>query len=213
MTGNTTASNLTIAGGVFYVIGGAIVALVVGSLSSLSGGMGGLGDLFNACSVLAQVGSSCASVSTASTSSAALGGSGLDLIGYAVAGFGIVAGILIIAGGIMFRSPMPSRRKIGGILVVIMVLLGGLATLGGLVIGFFLAGIGAYLGLTYKANTRGMVIGLGPIGSVNLGSQAASSPTQNSPAGAGPLNYCIKCGTPIREGAVFCGACGARVVE
>ena len=113
----------------------------------------------------------------------------------------------------MFRSQTPGRRKLGGILVVVMVLLGGLATLGGLVIGFFLAGIGAYLGLTYKSNTRGMVIGLGPIGSVNLGSHAASSPSPSAPAGTGPLNYCIKCGSPIREGAVFCGSCGTRLTE
>ncbi len=212
MTSNTTASTLTIAGGVFYVLGGAVVALLVGSLSSLSGGDL---DLFNTCSILAQVGSSCGTGSSSDslTGLSGLSGAGLDSIGYAVAAFGIVAGILIIVGGVMFRSPIPHRRKLGGILVVVMVLLGGLATLGGLVIGFFLAGIGAYLGLTYKSNTRGMVIGLGPIGSVNLGPHAAPSSSPSGPAGAGPLNYCIKCGSPIRGGAVFCGACGARLTD
>jgi zinc-ribbon domain len=199
---------LTIAGGVFYVLGGAVVALLVGSLSSLGGGLGLGSD--GVCSLMP--GFPCTNT-LPSLSGSGVSGSGLDLLGYAVAGFGIVAGILIIVGGIMFRSTMPSRRKMGGILAVVMILLGGLATLGGLVVGFFLAVIGAYLGLTYKANTRGMVIGLGPIGSVNLGSHPASSPTSNAPAGTGPLNYCIKCGSQIREGAVFCGACGARVVD
>jgi hypothetical protein len=92
-----------------------------------------------------------------------------------------------------------------------MILVGGLTTLGGLLIGFILAAIGAYLGLTYKSSSRGLVIGLGPVGSLTLGPQGG--PQSTTPAGTGPLSYCIKCGSQIRPGAVFCGACGARVVE
>jgi len=162
------------------------------------------------------MGSACASSSTSSSSTTLLSGSGLDSLGYVVAGFGVFAGIMIIIGGILFRSPLPDRRKIGGILAAVMILLGGLATLGGLVIGFFLAAIGVYLGLTYKASGRGMTFGLGPVGSVTLGSNspvASSGPLTTAPAGPGPLNYCIKCGSQLRPGSVFCGACGARVVD
>lgn len=209
MATNGTASILTIVGGIFYVIGGAVVALIVGSLSSLSGGLGGFG--FNTCSILAQVGSSCGSSSTSSGSIGALGGSGIDSLGYAVAGFGILVGILIVVGGFLFRSELPGRRKIGGIVVVVMMLIGGIATLGGLLIGFILVAIGAYLGLTYKAKSSGMTFGLGPIGSVTLGSNSGPNSQRAISTGTGPTNYCIKCGSQLRPGAIFCQACGERV--
>jgi len=194
---------LTIVGGVFYVIGGAVVGLLLESLSSLGGDLG-LGSN-GLCPLIPQFPCTNTLPSLSET-----GGSGLDSLGYLVAGFGVFAGVLIIVGGVLFTSEDPARRKIGGILAIIMILIGGLATLGGLLIGFILAVIGVYLGLTYKSNSQ-MVIGLGPVGSLHLGPQAA--PLSNTLAGSGPLNYCIKCGSQIRPGAVFCGACGARVVE
>jgi len=187
LAGNNTAAILTIVGGVFYIIGGAVFGLVLGSLSSLTGGLTGL---------------SFPGYTTSSISS-----SGLDSVGYAVAVFGVFSGILIIVGGLLFRSESNDRRKIGGILVIIMMLIGGLATLGGLLIGFILTAIGAYLGLTYRSTNPGMVIGLGPIGSVSLGSGSPRGPL----TGTGPTNYCIKCGSQLRPGAIFCGACGERV--
>jgi hypothetical protein len=184
---------------VFYIIGGALVAALLGSVSSsLSGGFGGLdtGGLIP---------------TTSSDASLGLGSGSVDAITDVLLVIGVVTGLLIIFGGVLINSDIPGRRKAGGILVIVMILVGGLTTLGGLLIGFILAAIGAYLGLTYKSNARGMVIGLGPVGSFTLGS---SGPLHSSgPAGSGPLNYCIKCGSPIRQGAVFCGACGARVVE
>lgn len=177
-------------GGIFYVIGGAVVAVAIGSLSGLGSDSNSLGIL-----------------------SGSLSGSSFNSLGYAVAGFGVISGILIIIGGLLFRYDNPGRRKVGGILVIVMLLVGGLATLGGLGIGFILVAIGAYLGLTYKSGGRSTVIGLGPVGSFTLGRSDPAPVHVSGPAGGGPLNYCIKCGSPIRQGAVFCGACGARVVD
>jgi hypothetical protein len=185
-----------------------VIAALLSSVSSL-GGLDGSGT--NSVCGLFGAGQFCAPTNSTSADLGSLG-SGLDLGGLAdiLLAIGVVTGGLIIFGGWLINSEIPGRRKAGGILVVIMILVGGLTTLGGLVIGFVLAGIGAYLGLTYRSNSR-MVIGLGPVGSLHLGSQAGA--TSNYPAGTGPLNYCIKCGSQIRPGAVFCGACGARVVE
>ena len=176
----------------FYIIGAVVVAAALDSLSSGLSGFGSLSGL-------------------PYTSGADLGLGSVDYSGLAdtLLAFGVVVGALIIFGGVLVNSEIPGRRKAGGILVVVMIIVGSLTTLGGLLIGFILAGIGAYLGLTYKS--RGMIIGLGPIGSMHLGQQGV--PSSTTPAGSGPLNYCIKCGSPIRPGSVFCGACGVRIVE
>ncbi len=183
-----TASVLTIIGGVFYVIGGVVVAAAVGSIGGLFSGSGGL---FTGLPI-------------AGGNSTALSSSGLATIGYAVAGFGIISGFLIILGGVLFTSRNPGRRKLGGILTVVMMLLGGLATLGGLVIGFILTSIGAYVGLTSKGGR--VAARAGPLGAV-IGGQEGPTGT-----GGGPTNYCVRCGSKLKDGAVFCGACGERIV-
>lgn len=188
---NSTAVLLTIVGGVFYVIGGVLVISLAGSLSSL----GGLGD----CPA-----SLCGSAFSVSSS-------GLNGLVYAIGGFGIVAGVLIIFGGFLMQSAIPGRRKMGSILSLVMMFIGALPALGGLLIGFILTAIGGYMGLTYKATRSNIKVGLGPVGSVTLGPQ--TEPSEGDSAGHGPLNYCIKCGSKLRQGAIFCGACGARVPD
>jgi hypothetical protein len=180
------------------MLGGALVASLLGSVSSSLSGFGGLntGGLIP---------------DTSSDTSLGLGSGSVDAIADVLLVIGVVTGLLIVFGGVLINSERPGRRKAGGILVIVMIVVGGLTTLGGLLIGFILAAIGAYLGLTYKSNARAMVIGLGPVGSFTLGSSGPAQPI--GPAGAGPLNYCIKCGSQIRQGAVFCGACGARIVD
>ncbi len=198
---NSTAVYLTVAGGVFYLLAGVAITLLVGSLSSsfdnLDGNLGLNGfPGFN------------------STAVPTLNTSGFNDIAYLVGGFGVLTGIVIIVGGILMGSEQPNRRKAGGILAVVMLFLGVLPTLGGFVIGFILAAIGCYMGLTYKATRSNFVVGLGPVGSVTLGpTTTGPSADANSEVGRGPLNYCIKCGSRLRDGAVFCGACGARVPE
>ena len=115
----------------------------------------------------------------------------------------------MIFGGWLMRSESSDRRKIGCILALVMLLVGSLFTFGGLVVGFILAVIGVYFGFTYRSDGRPTVIPLGPVGSLTLGQQ--SQPI--GPAGTGPLNYCTKCGSQIRPGSVFCGACGARLTD
>ena len=182
------------------MIGGALVFSLAGALSSL----GNLDGLFGNYGGL-----------VTPTTTPGLSTSGLNDVVYAVGGFGIVAGVLIIVGGILMGSDQPNRRKAGGILAVIMLVLGSLPALGGLLIGFILAAKGCYMGLTYKASKSNFTMGFGPVGSVTLGPQSSSNPSAGAPseAGRGPLNYCIKCGSRLRDGAVFCGACGARVPE
>jgi hypothetical protein len=198
---NSTAVILTVVGGVFYVIGGALVALLAAALSST----------FNGLSLTGLSG-----LTTTATTAPTVDTTGINDLIYAVGGFGIVTGIMIIVGGILLKSESPNRRKAGGILAVVMMFLGALPSLGGLLVGFILTAIGGYMGLTYKATRSNMVVGLGPVGSVTLGPPMRSGQvTADSPsdAGRGPLNYCIKCGSRLRDGAVFCGACGARVPE
>jgi hypothetical protein len=220
MASKKTAAILTIVGGVFYILGGVVLAGLVELLNSASGlsslGLGGSGST-NICDLFG-AGDFCGPNSnTTLTGSGIFGGSGgLDLGGVAniILAIGIVAGGVIIFGGWLINSESSTRRKVGCILAIIMILIGGLTTFGGLIIGFILAAIGVYLGLTYKSNSRGMVIPLGPMASVTLGPQTIPAPAHsNVPAGSGPLNYCIKCGSPIREGAVFCGACGTRLTD
>ncbi|MGA2665910.1 MAG: zinc ribbon domain-containing protein [Nitrososphaerales archaeon] len=193
---NATAVVLTVVGGVFYAVGGGLVFALAGSIASL-GNFSGLGDY----------GSLITPTNITPTDS-----SGISDFVYAVGAFGIIAGILIIVGGVLMRSEMPRHRKTGGILAAVMLFVGFLPALGGLIIGLILGAIGCYMGLTYGASRSAMTLGLGPAGSVTLnprGSDGAGA----SDSGRGPLNYCIKCGSRLRDGAVFCGACGARVPE
>ncbi len=198
-------------GGVFYVIGGALVVALAGTLSSLGGfsdlGLGGLSN------IPGLNGLDYPTTNETSAGGLSLGTSGINDIVYLVGGFGILAGILMIFGGYLLQMEKPGRRKAGGILAAVMLLLGALPALGGLFIGFILGAIGCYLGLTYKAARSNFTVGLGPVGSVTLGPSSIPGHTADAPseAGNGPLNYCIKCGTRLRDGSVFCGACGARI--
>jgi hypothetical protein len=194
---NSTAVILTIVGGVFYLIGGIVVVAISNLFSSSFGNLGNFG-----------IPTSLLNMTTYPSTS----GAGFSGLAELVGGFGILSGILIIFGGFLLQMPQPNRRKAGGILAAVMLLLGSVATLGGLVIGFILGAIGCYLGLTYKSTRSNLTVGLGPVGSLTLGPQSAP-PGGAQVAGHGPLQYCIKCGSKLREGAVFCGACGARVSE
>jgi hypothetical protein len=197
---NSTAVIFTLVGGAFYLVGGALVALLAGDLSSSLNGLSGFSGL-----------SSFGLTSGSTTVDA----SGVSDVVYLVGAFGIISGALIIVGGVLLQSPYPNRRKAGGILAVVMAFIGALPALGGLFIGFVFTLIGGYLGLTYKAANPNLVVGLGPVGSLTLGPQRSAVAPGGSvtEAGRGPLNYCIKCGSRLRDGAVFCGACGARVPE
>ncbi len=180
-----TASMLTIIGGVFYVIGGFVEGLAVGSLNGLLSSSDGLfSGLPGSAGGLAS-------------------GSGLDALAFGIAVIGIITGLVIVFGGVLFASPDPGKRKLGGILAIVMMLIGGLFTLGGLVIGFILTAIGAYMGLTSKGGR--MMVGVGPLGGITVGQQPGST------SGSGPTNYCTRCGSKIKAGAIFCGACGERV--
>ncbi|MGD0396931.1 MAG: zinc ribbon domain-containing protein [Nitrososphaerales archaeon] len=117
---------------------------------------------------------------------------------------GIFTGALIITGGALLNSDSPGRRKSGGILSIAMMVIGAVFTLGGLLIGFILVLIGSVIGLTYKGEPD-VVVGVTPMG------PAWSAPVGESPTAQRPVKFCIKCGSALYEGAVFCGVCGAPI--
>ena len=118
-----------------------------------------------------------------------------------VFGLGVVSGGLIIVGGALLNSDSPDRRKSGGILAIVMMIVGAIPTLGGAVIGFFFTLLGGVIGLTYKGEPD-IIIGSVPM------------PPASQPAGSGgPLKFCIKCGLALHAGAVYCGSCGAPIPQ
>jgi hypothetical protein len=129
--------------------------------------------------------------------------------GVAFAVFGVFAGVLIIVGGALLNADSSGRRKAGGILAVVMMVLGAIPTLGGLGIGFLLALIGSVIGLTYKGQPD-FVIGMAPMSPFqpSMPPQAVSIPVAK-----GRIRYCMMCGSPLDAGAVFCGSCGAKIPQ
>lgn len=137
--------------------------------------------------------------------------------GAAVAVFGVFTGVLIIVGGALLNSDSSGRRKAGGILAVVMMVLGAIPTLGGLGIGFFFTLIGSVFGLTYKGQPD-IVIGMAPMSPFQPSMpppQAPMVPLQAvpSPVVKGQVKFCIKCGSSLHAGAVFCASCGAEVPQ
>jgi len=116
---------LTIVGGVFYVFGSFLGTAMFGgffaALLRISSAKGG-------------------SVSTSALATA------LTLL----LALGVATGGLIILGGILLNSDRVQRRRVGGILAIVMVLIGFIPSLGGFALGFCITLMGAILGLTYK---------------------------------------------------------------
>lgn len=210
MASKKTAAILTMVGGIFYIIGGIALAGLVLLFSSLGSGLTGSGSE-NVCSFISSF--PCDSNVNATGIDGFGGfGAGLGAIANIILVIGVVSGGLIIFSGWLIASENSGRRKIGAVLAIIFAVVGAFTTLGGLVIGFILAAIGVYYALTYKARISPMTIPFGGMASVTLGPQTIPAQT-NTQAGSGPLNYCTKCGSQIRPGSVFCGACGARLAD
>ncbi len=186
MVSKLAAAVLTILGGVFYVAAGVLFAAVAPSAPSL------LGDLSN-------------------VGTTGLTASSLEAIVYYVAAFNILSGALIIFGGFLLNSSIDGRRKAGGILAMMMMVLGGLTSLGGFIIGFILTLVGSIFGLTYKPEPRGADYEGPSAVAYSAAPQTDSVPDYT--ALPGRLNYCPKCGARLREGSVFCASCGVKVPE
>jgi hypothetical protein len=76
--------------------------------------------------------------------------SGLGTLLLIFAIFGLVCGILVVAGAAMMYSEKIGRVRAGAILVLIFSILSWFGTTGGLIVGFILGLIGAILGLVWK---------------------------------------------------------------
>jgi len=177
---------LTITGGVFYVVGA-----YVGAFS-----------LFGILVGITAFSSAKASNSTFSTSvplPASLGQLWTLLV--IVIAFGMSTGAMMVVGGVLLGSDSKGRRNSGGILAAAMMVIGALPTLGGIGIGFVLALLGVILGLTYEGNGPDVVKGVQPVPPP----QAALTGRAQAAA-----RSCVKCGSPLRDGANFCVACGAQ---
>ena len=178
-----TAAILTIAGGFFYAVVGAIIGLAAayypgGLANNLDTGVNLPASLVN------------------------------DVI-YAVAAFGIISGALIMVGGFLLNSDSKSRRRWGGVLALVMMVLGAIPTVGGLVIGFILTLVGAVLGLSNKSEPPATSYAHPATPQPPQTTQAAQAPDYT--AFPGRTNYCSSCGARLRDGSIFCSSCGARV--
>jgi len=166
------ASILTILGGVFYIIGSFFGSVIFAGVFGIV---------------------------TAFSRTGTVGGFIPTVIMFLI--WGSISGATIVVGGALLNSELPLRRKIGGIIAIIAMVVGVIPSLAGFAVGFILTLIGTVVGLTYKEGNPDVVIGMKQI-----------DPYTASPRR--PLNksrYCIKCGAILNESAEFCGACGTEV--
>jgi len=191
LAGKQFAAVLTIIGGVFYLVGGVVASVIiafVSNLGSLSGGLGPSSGLSSIPSTSIPSGSSSAAVE--------------------VLAFGAVCGVVVIVGGAFINSSSAGKRKGGGVLALLAMLIGAIPDLGGLLIGFILILVGAVIGLTYKPSEPDIRVGISGGYSAPANAPLGSSPVAN-PSG----EYCIKCGLQLHKGAVFCKYCGSPVPQ
>jgi len=192
LAGKQFAAVLTVIGGVFYLVGSVVASVIivfVSNLGSLSSGLGPSSGLSSIPSI--------SSIPGASSSTA------LEVLA-----FGAVCGVVIIAGGALINSSSAGRRKGGGVLALLALLIGAIPDLGGLLIGFILALVGAVMGLTYKPNEPDIRVGM--TGGYSV---PAYAPLGSSLATSFSGGYCITCGKQLHKGALFCKNCGSPVPQ
>lgn len=118
-----TAAILASVGGVMYIIGGFAAGALIAGLAGFDAGLSGNQQIAR---------------------------QGVSDANFLLA-FGFAVGILmIIFSVVMIRSSNSKMRKIGGILVIVLSLLGAINTFGGLIIGIILAIVGGVGALTAK---------------------------------------------------------------
>ena len=180
MVSKQIAAVLTILGGVLYIFGSIVGGILFGSF-------------FGFASALRSVSNPGGGYSLANASAATL----------AILGFGIFTAILIIIGGVLLNSDSGPRRKAGGALAIVMMILGAVPDVGGFFIGFIFVLVGSVIGLTYKESSPDLIVGMTQT-TPSYGSQGAST-------SSGTGQFCIKCGKQLYEGAIFCKYCGSPV--
>jgi len=177
------AAVFAILGGVFYVFGSFVGGVLLGSLFGIADSIRGFsspgGD------ILANAGAAAVSIVV----------------------FGIFAGVLIIVGGALLNSDQGSRRKAGGILAIVMMILGAVPDVAGFGIGFIFVLIGSALGLTYKETSPDLTI------AVEQRTPVYVQQGQRGYSASMGGEFCIKCGKQLHEGAVFCKYCGSPVPQ
>jgi len=79
---------------------------------------------------------------------------------YGFFAYGLFTAVLIIVGGAFLNSDRASRRKAGGKLALVMLVLRAIPDVAGLFIGFILALLGAGIGLDFKENSPDTTTGV-----------------------------------------------------
>ena len=182
MVSKQIAAVFTILGGVLYIFGSFVGGFLFGTLFGIASVFGGISNPARGYSL-------------ANAGAAAL----------AVFAFGIFAAILVIVGGALLNSDQGPRRKAGGILSLVMMVLGAIPDVAGFVIGFIFVLVGSVIGLTYKENSPDITVG------VTQTTPLYSPQAPLTPSSASAGQFCIKCGRQLYQGAVFCKYCGAPV--
>src|SRR5712664_1694656 len=121
--GCATKDWLSVLGGVFILIGGALVAFDNSAISPFFG-------------YLANGGASGTNVTTVTT----------------VGIIGIIMGLIVIVGGLMMKSK-PDKSKMWGAVVIVVAILSWFTAVGGLVIGFLIALAGGIMAIRFKPST------------------------------------------------------------
>ena len=187
MVSKQIAAVFAILGGVFYIFGSFVGGILFGSIVGFANSFQNFSN-----PAVPAIGNS-------------LADAGATALGIFV--FGIFAAVLIIVGGALLNSEQGPRRKAGGILALVMMVLGAIPDVGGFFIGFIFVLVGSVLGLTYKEMSPDLTIGITQA-SPPYGRQGPLT-LSATPAG----EFCIKCGKQLYQGAVFCKYCGSPVPQ
>lgn len=184
MVSKQIAAVFAILGGVFYIFGSFVGGVLLGSIFGIADSVRSFSSPLES-NAVAKAGDAAAGILV----------------------FGIFVGVLIIVGGALLNSDTGSRRKAGGILAIVMMILGAIPDLAGFGIGFVFVLIGSVLGLTYKETSPDLTVGIERATPV-FGQQG-----QRTYSGSTGGQFCIKCGQQLHEGAAFCKYCGSPVPQ
>lgn len=109
----------------------------------------------------------------------------------AIGGAGVVVGILIILGAVLFYMHPESNQTLWGVLIIILSIVSWIVAVGGFFIGFLLALLGGIFILTWKPAPPPQQV-------------VMFTPQQPAPM----LRMCPKCGRQVDPNVKFCQHCG-----
>ncbi len=128
-------------------------------------------------------------------------------VGAIVGIVGLVFGLIVILGSVMFYQK-PESHTMWGVIILILAII-DLPGFWGFGIGSLLAFIGAILALVYKPQMAPAMMPGQPMGSMPMGAMG----TIGTGSSMGQMGMtCKNCGASIPAGAARCPSCGASVM-